>query len=149
MIYGLDTGVLIAAEVDEHPDHKAARETLARLAAAGDQIAVAPQVMTEFLHVVTDARRFAHPRDMATALRNAEQCWNSREVVQVFPNDLAIRRLFDWMRQYSLGRKRILDTLLAATYYEAGVTSILTTNPADFAVFGAFTCITPTKSTTP
>ena len=149
MIHGLDTGVLIAAEVDEHTGHDAARETLARLASAGDQIAVAPQVITEFLHVVTDARRFARPKDMSTALQNAEQCWNSREVVQVFPNDAAMQRLMVWMRQFSLGRKRIHDTLLAATYLEAGVTSILTTNPADFAVFGAFTCIVPTRSTSP
>jgi predicted nucleic acid-binding protein len=45
--------------------------------------------------------------------------------------------------QFSLGRKRLLDTLLAATFHQAGIHSILTTNAADFAVFGVFTCITP------
>jgi len=45
--------------------------------------------------------------------------------------------------RFALGRKRLLDTLLAATYLRAGIRSLLTTNPADFAVFGAFTCITP------
>jgi hypothetical protein len=42
-----------------------------------------------------------------------------------------------------LGRKRLLDTLLAATYHQAGVQSLLTTNPGDFVVFGVFTCVTP------
>jgi hypothetical protein len=36
-----------------------------------------------------------------------------------------------------------LDTLLAPTYRQAGVQSLLTTNPGDFAVFGAFSFITP------
>jgi hypothetical protein len=42
MIHGLDTGFLIAAEVREHADHAAARETLSRLLSAGDLIAIAP-----------------------------------------------------------------------------------------------------------
>jgi hypothetical protein len=42
-----------------------------------------------------------------------------------------------------LGRKRILDTLLAATYWSAGIQSLLTTNAGDFAVLGGFQCISP------
>jgi predicted nucleic acid-binding protein len=40
----------------------------------------------------------------------------------------------------------VLDTLLAATYRAAGVTSLLTLNSEDFAVFGEFTCV-PLAST--
>lgn len=40
-------------------------------------------------------------------------------------------------------RKRLLDTLLAATYRSAGIGSLLTTNAADFTVFGGFQCIAP------
>jgi len=39
------------------------------------------------------------------------------------------------MRRHQLGRKRVLDTLLAATYRAAEVTSLLTLNAADFTVF--------------
>jgi hypothetical protein len=42
MIHGLDTGFLVAAKVLEHADHVAARDTLARLLAAGDFTAIAP-----------------------------------------------------------------------------------------------------------
>jgi len=73
----------------------------------------------------------------------AEQWWTASEVVQVFPNNAATRQFLGWLQQFSLGRKRLLDTLLAATYLQAGIQSLLTTNPADFAVFGAFRCITP------
>jgi hypothetical protein len=44
-------------------------------------------------------------------------------------------------RHHQLGRKRVLDPLLAATYRAAGVTSLLTLNAADFMVFGEFACL--------
>jgi predicted nucleic acid-binding protein len=148
MRHGLDAGFLVAAEVTEHPEHADARATLARLFGAGDQIAIAPQVLAEFIHIVTDPRRFTHPLDMAAARQVAEQWWTAREVVQVFPDADATRLFLDWLKQFSLGRKRLLDTLLAATYWQVGIQSLLTTNPADFGVFGVFVCITP-RTTAP
>jgi len=143
MIHGLDTGFLVAAEVREHTEHVAARDTLSRLVLAGDLIAIAPQVLAEFIHIVTDSRRFAQPLDMTMARQIAEQWWTAREVVRVFPDDAATRQFLAWLRQFSLGRKRLLDSLLAATYQQAGIQSLLTTNQADFAIFGVFTCVTP------
>ena len=67
MIHGLDTGLLVAAAVTEHAEHTGARDTLARLLSAGDLIAIAPQVLAEFIHIVTDPRRFAQPLDMTAA----------------------------------------------------------------------------------
>jgi predicted nucleic acid-binding protein len=131
MIHGLDTGFLVAAELAEHPEHVAARNTLTRLLTAGDLIAIAPQVLAEFMHVVTDPRRFAQPLDMTVARRLAEQWWGARETAQVFPTDAATRQFLAWLQQFSLGRKRLLDTLLAATYKGAGILSLLTTNPTD------------------
>ncbi len=149
MIHGLDTGFLVAAAVAEHAEHADARATLARLLGAGDRVAIAPQVLAEFIHVVTDPRRFTHPLDMSAACQFAQQWWTATEVVPVFPDDSATRQFLVWLKQYSLGRKRLLDTLLAATYRQAGVQSILTTNPGDFSVFGVFTCITPKSAVTP
>ena len=93
--------------------------------------------------------RFAQPLQITVALQIAEQWWTAREVVRVFPDDGATRQFLAWQQQFSLGRKRLLDTLLAATYRQTGIHSILTTNPSDFAVFGVFTCLTPTKSALP
>lgn len=148
MIYGLDTGFLVAAEVLEHAEHAAARATLQRLLANEDRFALAPQVLAEFIHVVTDPRRFVDPLEIADARRLAEQWWTARDVDRVFPNDGATRQFLTWLTQFRLGRKRLLDTLLAATYHEAAVHSVLTTNPADFQVFGVFTCISPTTTPT-
>jgi len=116
---------------------------LAQLLAAGDFIGIAPQVLAEFIHIVTDSRRFTQSLDMTAARRLAEQWWTAREVLRVFPDHAATWQFLGWLQQFSLGRKRLLDTLLAATYRQAGIQSLLTTNPADFGVFGVFTCITP------
>lgn len=146
MRHGLDTGFLVAVEVAEHAEHTDAKATLARLLGAGDQIAIAPQVLAEFIHIVTDSRRFTHPLDMAAARQLAHQWWTARDVVQVFPDDGATRLFLDWLTQFSLGRKRLLDTMLAATYHQTGIQSLLTTNPTDFGVFGVFVCITPSSA---
>ena len=149
MIHGLDTSFLVAAEMLEHAEYAAARQTIASLLTKGDQIAIAPQVLAEFIHVATDPRRFAQPLDTDKARQVVEQWWTSKDVVHVFPDDAATRQFLAWLQQFALGRKRLLDTLLAATYHQAGVQSLLTANPADFTVFGAFTCITPKPTATP
>lgn len=140
MTHGLDTGFLVAAEVAEHPLHSKARAKLTRLVANGDRFALAPQVLAEFVHVVTDPRRFTLPLTVDDALRLAQQWRTAREVVQTFPNDAAVQLFLDWMQQHRLGRKRLLDSLLAATYRAADVNSLLTLNPRDFAILGGFVC---------
>ena len=101
MIHGLDTGFLVAAEVAEHADHTAAQETLGRLIAASDQIAIAPQLLAEFIHIVTDPRRFSKPLDIAAARNAAEQWWTARDAVRVFPDDGATRQFLSWLQQFS------------------------------------------------
>src|ERR1700680_2115103 len=106
MIYGLDTGFLFAAELAEHADHVAARNALAKLMAIGDLIAIAPQVIAEFMHVATDSRRVKRPLDMPTANQTAQRWWSAKEVVHIFSDDAAIQTFLVWMKQFSLGRKR-------------------------------------------
>ena len=148
MTHGFDTGFLVAAEVQGHPEHEAARARLAEMRRIGDRFALAPQVLAEFVHVVTDPKRFTEPLTMEAAIERAEVWWNSPEVETLAPEGEAVRQFFVWMRAFRLGRKRILDTLLATTFREAGITSILTTNARDFAVLGGFVCLTPTTAPT-
>jgi predicted nucleic acid-binding protein len=143
MIHGLDTGFLVALEVLEHAHHSPARANLGKLLSRGDRIAIAPQVLAEFIHIVTDPRRFASPLDMSGAISIAEQWWTASDVDRVYSDSRSTGQFLDWMKQFSLGRKRLLDTMLSATYGQLGIRSILTTNPADFGVFGTFQCITP------
>ena len=136
---GLDTTFLVQVEIQETDGHQAALAVLRQEIAGRDrEAALAPQVLSEFVHVVTDPRRFERPLSMAQALAKARFWWNAREVEQVVPDDQAVAQFLAWMQEHGLGRKRLLDTLLAATYYRSGVTRIVTSNARDYRVFGVF-----------
>ena len=143
MIHGIDTSFLVAVEVSGHPGHASARKLLGRLLGAGDSFALAPQVLGEFIHIVTDERRFARPLAVPDARERAERWWTAREVVSAFPGEHTVPMFVAWLREHALGRKRLLDTLLAATYFANDVQSIVTTNQRDFRVFGRFSVLEP------
>ncbi len=65
---GLDTDFLVQVEVSGHPQHTAARRKLDELLDAGDVLVLAPQVLAEFIHVITDDRRFSEPFPMDRAI---------------------------------------------------------------------------------
>lgn len=138
MIRGLDTTFLVEVEADGHPLHAAACARFNDILADGDSLAIAPQVLAEFVHVITDPRRFGQPLNMDQALARARAWWDAREMVRVFPNPDSSRLFLQWMSEHRLGRKRLLDTLLAATYYAHGIRSILSSNTRDYSVFGCF-----------
>ena len=139
---GLDTTFLVQVEVQETDGHGAAQKVLRReILGQRRQAALAPQVLSEFVHVVTDARRFERPLPMAQALARASFWWNATEVERVAPDEQVVGQFLAWMREHGLGRKRLLDTLLAATYYRSGVTRIVTSNARDYKVFGVFDLI--------
>ena len=138
-MHGIDTTFLVQIELREVSGHQAAKAWLdAQIESPLPCLALVPQVLTEFVHVVTDARRFSHPLAMDDALDRAQLWWEAKEVKPVFPSLESVRLSMRWMREHRLGRKRILDTELAATYHTNGIVSMLTLNTADFEVFDAF-----------
>lgn len=147
MTHGLDTGVLVAVEVACHPDHAAARTLASSLRQDGDRFALAPQTLAEFTHIVTDPKPFSTPLTVPQALERAQVWWNASDVDRVWPDEKAVAWFFAAMNKHRLGRKRVLDTLLAGTFHGANITSLLTLNAADFALFGEFTCVPLTAPT--
>jgi predicted nucleic acid-binding protein len=136
---GLDTTVLIAHELTEAPLHQQVRNHIPLLCRErGTRFGLAPQVLQEFLHVATDPRRFQQPLTMEQALARANFWWDASEVVHCHINDKSWHVAISWIEKHSLGRKRILDTTLAAIYHDCGIQALATANPADFAVFGVF-----------
>ena len=100
---GLDTDFLVQVEVAGHPRHAAARSKLDELLDAGDVLVLAPQVLAEFIHVITDDRRFSHPFSVNQAIERAESWWFGDEVEHVFPDQGAVRLFFDWLIDHRLG----------------------------------------------
>lgn len=135
---GIDTSFLIAWDIADHPFHASCRNGLAECMAQGDSLVITAGVLAEFIHVITDSRRFEKPLPMGEALDRAAFWLSASEVSLVEADHQALTQFDTWMRQYRLGRTRILDTLLAASFLSSGATSILTLNPRDFSLLYPF-----------
>jgi len=136
MTYAADTDFLVAVEVRGHEFHRSAADLLASLLDGGHEIGVSPQGLAEFVHVVTDARRITLPMTMEEATDRAERWWQAKETARILPDFSSTLAWLDLLRRYRLGRKRLLDTMLAATCKTSGINKIITNNAEDFRVFG-------------
>ncbi len=139
---GIDTTFLLDLEISESPRHAAAVELFNQWRQENNSyLVIYSNVFNEFLHVITDARRFTNPVPMEQAI---EKCWywiDHARVKVVYTDDNALKRQLLWMSMYKLGRKRISDTTMAAVYAQAGVSRIITANPSDFEILNTFEVI--------
>ena len=141
---GLDTNVLVAVAVRSHPHHQRALAAAADVLAANrGPLVITPVVVAEFLHAVTDPRR-VQPALTMTEAQAWLETWSQAVSPQWCHTDATTGELWlRWLKEFQLGRKRILDTLLAATLHRHGVRRLLTSNPDDFRVFEVFELIVP------
>lgn len=146
---GIDTSFLVGLETEGHPFENAGRELFERFTTDEETLALQPSVLSEFVHTVTDARRLTHPLSVNEALERAWDWWNAEGVRQIFPDAVSTELFFEWMHSHRLGRKRLNDTLLAAAFWTAGVTRLVTLNAKDFEVFGCFEIIQPPLAAPP
>jgi len=137
-LIGVDTPFLIAHTVLEHPQHSQAVAYCEQLLSEDKLLALCPTTIDEFLHVVTDPRRFEHPLTMPKAILIAQTWMQSQETTYLLPNENSNRLHLDWMLQHRLGRKRINDTRIASIYYHHGARTILTSNARDFSILNVF-----------
>jgi predicted nucleic acid-binding protein len=140
---GLDCNILVQLAVADHPFNLQTVAKLRAESASGEKFVFPPLIATEFLHVVTDDRRISPPLNMAEAIAWLQSFLSNGSVSLVHPNDASFTQTLAWMRQHNLGRKRILDTHLAAILYTNGVSRLLTSNPTDFAIFTALEIVSP------
>lgn len=139
---GLDCNILVQLALQDHPAN-AATVAAVRAEAQRGGLTFPSLVVDEFLHVITDERRFSPPLTMTEAVDWMENFLSNSAVSILEPKPESVRQTLRWIRQFNLGRKRILDTQLAAIFHTAGVARLLTSNPADFEVFRVFEIITP------
>lgn len=132
---GLDCNILVQLAIADHPANAKTIAAVQAESQRGEKLVFPPLVATEFLHVVTDDRRFSPPLTMAEAAHWLEDLLANPSIGLIQPTDASLQQTLAWIRHYNLGRKRIVDTHLAAVLYTGGVTRLLTSNPADFAVF--------------
>jgi len=137
-LIGADTSLLVAHSLVDHPDHPAVERLVGEVLARGDLIALCSIVIDEFIHVVTDSRRFERPLEMIAAISLAQTWCQSKETMLLHSTDESLRLQLDWLHRHRLGRKRLHDTQIASIYHLGGVERVLSSNWRDFSVFDCF-----------
>jgi uncharacterized protein len=141
---GIDSNVVIYAHVPSLTFHAQVRAFLLdHLRRADLRLVLTPLTLHEFVHVVTDPKRFAPPVTMSEAIAIARGYLGRSNVECVGVDEKAMLRALDLLEQHQLGGSRIADALLAATLLEHDVTELVTCNGADFAVFEGLIVIDP------
>ena len=141
---GLDTNVLIYAQMPAFEWHDQVRRfLLGQLGSPDRTMVVTPGILHEFVHIVTDGRRFDTPVTMTEALAVARLFLGRSNVECVGADEAILLEAFDLLEHYKLGRKRIADTLFAAILLHHGVSEVITCNPLDFRVFDGLEVIDP------
>lgn len=136
-VLALDTDVLVGWLHEESEHHEASRRLVERELADGEtRLGLTAQVLFELVHVITDARRFESPLSVDDATGLVGDLWQSPDVDRVPAPPRVLPRTLELLREHRLGRKRILDTALAATLETAGIRRLATWNPRDYHVFG-------------
>jgi predicted nucleic acid-binding protein len=142
----LDTNVLIYAHLPAMAQHTGVRRAVLEQLRNPDVISVVtPLILHEFVHVVTDERRFDPPVGMAEALA-VSRLYLEHSNVECVPTDAAAVALaLELMERHRLGCKRVADSLIAASLLNAGTFEILTCNAAHFAVFEGLHAVDPRR----
>src|SRR5215217_3702515 len=105
---GVDTNVLIYAHMAEMPHHEAVRRYLLDQLAQDDvTLIVTPGILHEFVHVVTDGRRFDPPVAMKDALALARGYLGGANVECLSVDERSLTKAFALLERHQLGRKRI------------------------------------------
>lgn len=136
-VLALDTDVLVGWLHRESEHHAASRRLIeAELADGETRLGLTAQVLFELIHVVTDPRRFETPLSVDEAVDLVRELWQSPDTDRIAAPPRVLPRTLELLQEHRLGRKRILDTALAATLETAGVRRLATWNPGDYRVFG-------------
>lgn len=144
MKLGIDSNVLLQAHLPALDRHELAHAYLQeQLALPGVTLVLTPLVLHEFVHVVTDSRRFDPPVPMTEAISVTRSYLGRTNVECVGADEPTLLLALDLLSRYRLGRKRIADTLLAATLLVHGIHRLVTFNVGDFKVFADLTVSEP------
>jgi predicted nucleic acid-binding protein len=110
-------------------------------------LVVTALVLQEFVHVITDARRFDPAAFVSEAIAIARGYLDRTNVECLTIDDRSCRAAFDFQERHRLGRRRMADCLLAATLLGHGVHRLATFNTRDFSLFAPLTAFEPVART--
>ena len=133
----IDTNVLIYSTVAGNPWHASARQWLSDLQGAGHPLCVSPQIVREFLVVLTRGDVFSQTFSPAQALDIFADLRPSLTILT--ESGTAFDHLLDLVEKYEVKGKAIHDAQVVATMLAHGLTRLVTYNQSDFQRYSEIT----------
>lgn len=131
----VDTNVLVYLGRSSAPQHGAARNAVRQLQADGRPLWISPQVLREYLSVVTRPQATAPALPLPTAISDVRRFAELFNLAEERP--AVLDRLLQILTAHPSAGKQVHDANLVATMLEQGITCLLTFNQRDFRRFGA------------
>lgn len=135
---GIDTNFLVDLDIIESPRHKKAEEIFRNWLFTDEPLFIYYHVFLEYQHIVTDSKRFSKALTMEESIERSVFWQNQERIKVIYPDGASQNLAQSWIKQYKLGRKRIIDTNLAAAYFSHNIQTIWTATPVDFEIFSCF-----------
>jgi predicted nucleic acid-binding protein len=133
----VDTSVIVAASVAEHPSHATARDTIDRLVRDRTPLCFSPQVCREILVVLTRQPVAGRTFTLEEALAVLAG-WRSATNLLI-ENVAVVDTLETLVERHAVRGKQVHDCNLVAVMLVHKVDRLLTRNPTDFKRFKEIT----------
>jgi len=133
----IDTNVLIYSTVSSSPWHQEARQKLIALVNANTELCLTPQVVREYLVVLTRGDVFEKRFTTEDALGELDAILPAFALLA--ETEETVHYLRNLIQRYQVRGKTIHDANIAATMLVHGVTRLMTYNPGDFRRFQEIT----------
>lgn len=137
-VIAIDTNFLVDLDIIISPRHEKVLSAFRDFGKTNTHIFITVEALLEYVHVITDSKRFSIPFTMEQALERVDYINNHPHINVLYPDEDDYKLCLDWVKQFNLGRKRLTDTLMASTYFNNGITELWTGNTKDFEIFGCF-----------
>lgn len=134
----IDTNFLVDLDITVSPRHEKVLSILNNLGKSKSEIFITADVLLEYIHVVTDAKRFQNPFSVDMALERVNYINNHPHFTILYSDQDDFNLCMQWLKNHHLGRKRLTETMMAATYFNNGITELWTANAKDFEIFDCF-----------
>lgn len=131
-----DSNVLIYNHNISAPLYQQSRNYHEKVLAGEISGIISPQNLTEFLAVVTSYRRMTQPLSGDKALTAIKNYLNpASNFTVIYPNQLTLQIFQDLEKKYKVSSQKIFDVFLVATMLGNNISTLLTANTKDFALF--------------
>ncbi len=126
----VDTNVLVYSTVKDNPWHEEARNWLATLRNQGITLCATPQILREYIVVLTRGQIFERQFTVAEVLEAVDGIMSWLRILA--ETEKASNLLRSLVRRYQVRGKRVHDANVIAVMLTHGVTHLATYNRADF-----------------